>query len=364
MICFRLSIDQTYINAFQRLEEEYLSELADAKPKIGCLCLRTPLELIEALSAVPLRLVPQTGFDIHEYGGIRPDGCSFCRMLPAFLKTPRYSGLSAIIGGACCDQMRRVMDTLGRNMSIPVILFGAPRTWNTKREYFRAEMEKAFRKLEDITGKKLENDVILERIKVRNRLKLKVTGLRQDNKLPASLLHKIASSSCPPEMVSEFLDNLKRRSFNIERVRLMLAGSIPGTWELDEIESAGAEVAADATCLGDRAFHRVVDETGDPLDALYQAYIEENLCPHRRPMTPLIDYIKQLADERKVEGIVYLTLKYCHPWGLSAERMKAELNLPFLHLDDDFTSPAIGAFRTRVGAFVEMLKSKSRRRVS
>ena len=207
-------------------------------------------------------------------------------------------------------------------------------------------------------------DIILERIKARNRLKVKVTQLRQDGTLPTSLLYKIANTPCPPEMVSEFLDHPRNGSFTSGKVRLMLAGSISGAWELGEIENAGAEVAADATCFGDRAFHQVVDETGDPLDALYKAYVEENLCPHRRPMTPLIDYIKRLADERKVEGVVYLTLKYCHPWGLSAKRMKWELNLPFLHLDDDFTSPAINAFSTRVGAFVEMLKSKSRRRVS
>ncbi|NQS97999.1 MAG: 2-hydroxyacyl-CoA dehydratase [candidate division Zixibacteria bacterium] len=359
-----MPINQTYITAFLQLENKYLSQTVVDKPRVGYLCLRTPVELIEALSAVPLRLAPQSGFDIYEYGGIRPDGCSFCRMLPSFLKTPRYSGLSAIIGGACCDQMRRVMDTLKRNMNLPVILFGAPRTWNTGREYFRTEMEKAFGKLAGITGKKLTDDIILKRIKARNQLKAKITRLRQDGTLHTSLLHKIANTPCPAEMVSEFLDKLESCSFNIDKARLMLAGSIPGSWELSEIENAGAEAAADATCLGDRAFHHLVDETGNPLDALYQAYIEENLCPHRRPMTPLIDYIKRLADERKVEGVVYLTLKYCHPWGLSAKRMKWELNLPFLHLDDDFTSPAINAFRTRVGAFVEMLKSKSRRRVS
>ena len=131
---FRLPINQINITAFHRLEEEYLSKMADEKPRVGYLCLRTPVELIEALSAVPLRLVPQSGFDIHEYGGMRPDGCSFCRMLPSFLKTPRYSGLSAIIGGACCDQMRRVFDTLIRNMNLPVILFGAPRNWRISQE--------------------------------------------------------------------------------------------------------------------------------------------------------------------------------------------------------------------------------------
>ena len=129
------------------------------------------------------------------------------------------------------------------------------------------------------------------------------------------------------------------------------------------MEHAGARITADATCMGDRAFHYLANEHGDPWENLYEAYVEKNLCPHRRPMTPLLDYMRNLAEERGIQGIIYLTLKYCHPWGLAAVRMKSELGLPFLHLDDDLSSPAKSNFRTRVGAFIEMLKVRKARRV-
>ena len=127
------------------------------------------------------------------------------------------------------------------------------------------------------------------------------------------------------------------------------------------MENSGVTIAADATCLGDRVFHRQVEKNGDLWRNLYKAYVGENLCPHRLPQTRTIEYLKELAEERKVDGVIFLTLKYCHPWGLSGVRMKEELGLPFLRLDDDLTSPARGNFMTRVGAFVEMLKNRESR---
>ncbi|MBC8276916.1 MAG: 2-hydroxyacyl-CoA dehydratase, partial [FCB group bacterium] len=197
----------------------------------------------------------------------------------------------------------------------------------------------------------------------RNQLREIVKNLRAENRLPNSLLHKIAASPTPPEMITEFLQNTDFPVID-PPVRLMLAGSVPGHWELELIESMSAKVVADGTCLGDRAFHDIVPENGDLLKNLYDSYIENNLCPHRRPQNRVIDYIHHLAEERHVDGIVFLTLKYCHPWGLSAVRFKDELGYPFLRLDDDLTSPAPGNMRTRVGAFIEMLKSGNHRKTA
>ncbi len=329
---------------------------------IGYLCLRVQVELIEALEAVPLRIAPRDGFDIYDFGGIRPDGCSFCRMLPSLLKEWHYPNLRAVIGGACCDQMRRLTDTLRSRLGIPIILFGAPRTWDTEGDYFFSEMMRAFEELADIIGNSIDVSKIESAISARNRLKGKVSEMRTQGIISASLLHRLAASPCHPEMLMEFLEGLNQSPVNNgDNIRLMLAGSIPGIWETAAIEERNAVITADVTCLGDRAFHSIVAKTDNPLKALYRAYVEENLCPHRRPIHPLIDYIRELAASRKIDGIVYLTLKYCHPWDLNAKRMKTEFaEYPFLQVDDDFTSPAVGSFRTRVGAFVEMLKHRKR----
>ncbi|TKJ39140.1 hypothetical protein CEE37_12025 [candidate division LCP-89 bacterium B3_LCP] len=348
------------ITGFDRLEKHYLA--SESRPKVGYLCLRVSPEYIEACGADALRIAPRPGYDLSAFTPIRPDGCSFCRSVPAILETDVYRNLNAIIAGTCCDQMRRLMDTLNDLLDIPVILFGAPRTWNADPDYFRGEMIDAFGKIEEITGNAATETELLERIRVHNNLKNSVNHLRRQEKLPTALLQRISCSILPPEEILSFLSNSRDLPAIPAEIRLLLAGSIPGVWELDVIESNGSRVVADATCLGDRVFHRLTSEKGDPVQQLYQTYVEDNLCPHRRPVTSTIDYLKNLMDERQIDGVVYRSVKYCHPWGLLAERMKKELEAPLLIVDDDLTSPAVENFRTRVGAFTEMLKMKLRRR--
>lgn len=347
---------------FERLEKQYMASSAGSRQRVGYLCLRVPPEYIEACGADAIRIAPRPGYDSSIFTPIRPDGCSFCRSVPAILETNSYCNLDAVIAGACCDQMRRLMDTLRDLLDVPVILFGAPRTWNADPDYFREEMISAFRKIEDITGHSPTGTELLERIRMHNNLKNTVNRLRQGDKLPTAFLQKIAGSILPPEEILTFLKSNQNHTAINADIRLMLVGSIPGVWELEIIESNGSCVVADATCLGDRVFYRQTPEEGDPIHQLYKTYVEDNLCPHRRPVTPTFDYVKNIMIERRIDGIVYRSVKYCHPWGLMAERMKKELDAPILIVDDDLTSPAVENFRTRVGAFTEMLKMRLRRR--
>lgn len=346
---------------FRLLEEDYLRSASAGKPKIGCLCLRVPPETIEACGAVPIRIIPRPGYDPSGFTPIRTDGCSFCRSVPAILKTEYCQNLSAIVAGACCDQMRRLADVLASESDIPVIFFGAPRTWNADRDYFRGEMSKALRRVEGIAGRRATDSNLWNRIRARNDLKRRVDRLRQEEKLPNALLSRIAGTLLPPEKVVSFLSRYENRPPMSVTIRLLLAGSIPGVWELNVMEANGARFVADATCLGDRVFYHLTCEEGDPVQQLYETYVENNLCPHRRPVTPLIEYVRELSIQKRVDGIVYRSVKFCHPWGLLAERMKKELPVPFLRVDDDLTSPAVENLRTRVGAFIEMSKMRRAR---
>ena len=345
------------VEDFTQLESEYLSSVS--KPLVGYLCLRVPVELIEAYGAVPIRIVSQPGIEPERYTFIRSDACSFCRSVPAVMNSEPYSRLDAVIAGACCDQLRRLMETLNDNLDIPVIFYGAPRTWDCDRSYFLTEMLNAFNRLGRAIGGKLSEDELRRLIDSRNRLRELVNRMRDSGKLPGRLLQMIASSPLPTEKVMDFLNALKPEQKSDGRVRLMLVGSIPSGKELALIEEMGGLVVADATCLGDRAFIPPVSQSNDPIEFLYHHYIENNLCPHRRPYTRLIEYIKEMIERRKVEGVIYRSVKFCHPYGLAATRFKTELNVPFLELDDDLTLQAVSSFRTRIGAFVEMLEVRT-----
>ncbi len=345
---------------FDELETGYLA--GTDKPRVGVMCLRVPVELVEACGAIPLRISSDTGIEPNGSFGLRNDACSFCRSIPGLLNLDRYKNLSAIIGGACCDQMRRTMDILHMNLSIPIILYGAPRTWGTNENYFIGEMKRAFDELQNATDSHLREDSLPELISHRNRLRERMKTVRDEGLFPARLLRCIAASPMSAAMITDFLESNPQTEQNNKRNRLALVGSIPSGKELDIIEETGGYVVADLTCLGDRVFRLMDKKYDNPIRTLYHHYIENNLCPHRRPYDKLIEYASEIIKSRKVEGIVYRYVKYCHPFGLSAQRFRSELNLPFLELDDDLTLQATGSFRTRIGAFIEMLEARARRR--
>ncbi len=340
----------------KQLESEYLASVT--KPLIGYLCLRVPVELIEAYNAVPVRIVSQSGVTPEGYSSIRTDACSFCRSIPAVMNTEPYCRLDAVIAGACCDQMRRLTETLSDNLGIPVIFYGAPRTWNCDKTYFLKEMQDAFDRLGKAIGREYNDRELRQYIDLRNRLRKLVNQMRDKGGLHTRLLHKIAASPLPTGKIIDFLNALEPEQNSGDGIRLMLLGSIPSGKELTLIEEVGGQVVADATCLGDRAFILPKSSVSDPIEFLYQYYIEDNLCPHRRPYTRLIDYVKEMLVRRRVDGVVYRSVKYCHPFGLAATRFRKELDVPFLQLDDNLTLQATSSLRTRIGAFVEMLEAR------
>lgn len=93
----------------------------------------------------------------------------------------------------------------------------------------------------------------------------------------------------------------------------------------------------------------------DPYDALLELYHDQIYCPYRRPNDRLFEIVSEDVQRLGIQGVVYKTLKFCHPWGFEAQRFKELLGLPFLHLDHDFSDAAIGQMRTRIAAFIEQL---------
>jgi len=72
--------------------------------------------------------------------------------------------------------------------------------------------------------------------------------------------------------------------------------------------------------------------------------------------------LQTVTDDMKrlrIQGVVYKTLKFCHPWGFEARRFKDMIGLPFLHLDHDLSPSALGQMRTRIHAFLEQFVARS-----
>ena len=145
--------------------------------------------------------------------------------------------------------------------------------------------------------------------------------------------------------------------------RIMLMGSAiaRGDYQaLDLIEDTGARIVADRICTGTRWFNDRVSEDGDPFDAISRMYLNRSFCAMRRPNTPLFEQAKAEAERGHVDGIVIKTLQFCDSWGHEVERVRADLGLPMLHIQSNYSPSDVAQTRTRIEAFIEMLRNGSR----
>jgi benzoyl-CoA reductase/2-hydroxyglutaryl-CoA dehydratase subunit BcrC/BadD/HgdB len=173
------------------------------------------------------------------------------------------------------------------------------------------------------------------------------------------------------QQVNALCDEVEKRIaagigvFAADAPRILISGSpmaIPN-WKLHHIlETAGAVVVCEESCTGTRAFSDLVPENGGAVDEQLRAIAERYMEIHCACFTPndeRLDDIVRLAREYQVDGVVHYNLQFCHTYANEAvkvERALATEGIPLLRLESDYSDEDVGQLRTRVDAFLEMIR--------
>ena len=146
--------------------------------------------------------------------------------------------------------------------------------------------------------------------------------------------------------------------------RLLLAGcpmAVPN-WKLPYlIESSGAVIVGEESCIGARNTRDCTDETpenlGAMLDALCDRYLKID-CACFTPNTERLENIAAMARELKADGVIHYGLLFCQPYAheaLKVGKAMAAAGIPYLSIETDYGMEDAGQLKTRVEAFVETL---------
>jgi benzoyl-CoA reductase/2-hydroxyglutaryl-CoA dehydratase subunit BcrC/BadD/HgdB len=95
------------------------------------------------------------------------------------------------------------------------------------------------------------------------------------------------------------------------------------------------------------------------IDALAQRYMKIN-CACFTPNNARVDDIKRYVKEYHADGVVNINLKFCTLYdveGYTVEKELKEAGIPVLGLETDYNDEDAAQLRTRIGAFLEMLKA-------
>jgi len=123
------------------------------------------------------------------------------------------------------------------------------------------------------------------------------------------------------------------------------------------IEDSGGVVVAYENCTGAKQIDRLVNENGDPCEALADHYLGIG-CSVMTPNPNRLELLERLCREFQADGVVEMVLQACHTYAVETHSIRDFLQdrkIPFLSLETDYSSGDVGQLKTRAAAFIEML---------
>jgi benzoyl-CoA reductase/2-hydroxyglutaryl-CoA dehydratase subunit BcrC/BadD/HgdB len=362
------------INGLLKRHREIIAR--SSKPVIGWFCSYTPLEILLAAGLYPYRILPEPGRSITRADGyIDRNFCPYVRTCLGGALEGEYSFLGGLVVVNSCDPMRRLHDVWRYNVGGGFNhLLDLPRVNGPDAAaYYRECLQKLVTEIESHFKVEITPAALAEAVTILNKSRSMLRGLylvNRDRGLPltAAEVRTVvrAGATLSADVFNALLERLLSEIGNsaareAEGPRILITGSVMDNHGILElIEGGGARVVADDLCTGTRLFWDTVESaSADPLTDLSRHYLGRTPCPRMRDAARRFDHVIRLIDEFRVDGVIFYTLKFCDPHLFDVPLLKARLaekGLPVLSLEGDYTPGTLGRVRTRIEAFIEMLR--------
>ena len=367
---------------------------APGKKIIGTTCVQVPEELIYAAGAVPMRLC--SGAYAFDQIGADFMPAKSCPLIKATLgmlhlgDLPFAGSLSLIVNPSTCDQKKKAGEMLEES-GYKVHHLEMPPTKDSEeaRAYWQRSVKQFSVRLEKVTGQKITKKKLADAIatiraaqtayrRMHALMKSPVPVLWGKDALLVTNAYFFDDITNWTEAVTRLCDELEERkkqgfaAANKHAPRILFTGSPPIFPNLKLpllIEQAGGVLVADEVCSSSRLLHDMVvfDEENlyDMVPAVADRYLKPCTCPVFTSSTDRKRRLIDLAKSFDVDGIVYQSFAGCMPYELEQRtvgKAMSDAGIPMLSVETDYSSDDAGQLSTRVEAFIESLKARSRRR--
>ena len=366
-----------------------IKELQDAKASgkkiVGTFCVFVPEEIVLAAGGIQVGLCAGAEVGKGEAEKVLPRNT--CALIKSFVGfklgrlCPFIESCDLIVGETTCDGKKKAYEIFSDYS--PVHVMEIPQMKNASdRELWRSEILRFKEKVEETTGNKITVEGLKEATHLlngRRRALQRLNRLREAVPTPISgrdalLINQISFYDDPVRFTSkieELCDELEERVKSGQGIapegtsRLMLSGcpmAVPN-WKLPYIiESSGAVVVGEESCIGTRNTRDLVDESAQTMDGMLDAILDRYMridCACFTPNTERLDNIVKMAQDLKVKGVVHYGLSFCQPYAIEAYKVEKALTkagIPMLSIETDYSMEDVEQLKTRVEAFVEMTR--------
>jgi benzoyl-CoA reductase/2-hydroxyglutaryl-CoA dehydratase subunit BcrC/BadD/HgdB len=365
-----------------------IQELQDAKAQgrkvIGTFCVFVPEELTLAADAIQVGLC--AGAEIGKEAAEKILPRNTCALIKSFVGfklsrlCPYIESCDLVVGETTCDGKKKAYEILADYA--PVYVMEIPQMKQAcDRDLWMAEILRFKAEIEELTGNTITAPKLQAAIKLVNARRAvlqRLNRLRAIAPAPISgrdalLINQISFYDDPvrfTQKIGELCDELELRIKAGQGVapadtpRLMLSGcpmAVPN-WKLPfVVESSGAVIVGEESCIGARNTRDLVDESGETLEVMLEAIADRYMridCACFTPNTERLEHIVEMARDLKADGVIHYGLSFCQPYAIEAFKVEKALKaagIPMLSLETDYSMEDVEQLKTRVEAFVEML---------
>ncbi len=366
-----------------------VKELIDAQKQgrkvIGSFCVFVPEELVLAVNGISVGLCTGAEFGFEKAERYLPrNTCALIKAAFGFKLSkvcPYVETVDLLVGENTCDGKKKAYEVLGTLID-NLYVMDLPQTKSTEgRALLKAEYSKFLKTLEELSGKKIDVAALKSGIEIVNRkraalhrlAKLRGSAPAVISGLDALLINQISFYDDPArftDSVSKLCDELEGRVssgtgvFPKGQPRILLSGcpmAVPN-WKVPYIiETSGAVVVGEESCVGERGSRNLTNVDGATVDELLNNIVDRYFeidCAVFTPNQSRQQHIRQMAADYRADGVVHYCLQFCQPYQIESGMIESALEkdgLPVLRLDTDYSMEDVGQIKTRAEAFIERI---------
>lgn len=351
---------------------------------IGAFCVFVPEEIVRAAGGICIGLCSGIDMGTAEAEQVLPR--SICPLIKSFMGfklakvCPYFESCDLVVGETTCDGKKKAFEIL--NDYVPVHVMETPQMKKSRDKQLWLEEVQDFAELvQDTTGNKITDESLAQAIQEVNGKRQalgRLAKLRKNDPVPISgkdslLIEQIAMYDDVARFtakVNELCEELEQKisagagAFPHKTPRVIVTGTpmaIPN-WKVPHIiETSGAVIVAEEMCTGLRYFENEVAEANgldSMLENISARYLGIN-CAVFTPNTGRLERLEELVRDYHADGVIHCTLSFCDPYAVEAnrvEKMMKQKEIPFLKIETGYDQEDAGQLRTRVEAFIEMLR--------
>ncbi|MGQ9776585.1 MAG: 2-hydroxyacyl-CoA dehydratase subunit D [Thermodesulfobacteriota bacterium] len=345
-------------------------------PLLGWTCTYLPIEILEGAELTPYRILPEATTEKAD-SYLDPNFCPFIKAILEKALSGGYSFLNGIIILNTCDGMRRLFDAWRFYCNPPFSYFiDLPRVVTPSSiAFFGEELRNLINQLNLHFDRKFQEEKLLVAIERSNRTRTLINELfasqgRGDPPLRHGDILEIISERWEVDRklfnqaLECFLNKLGDNRYDYPKhPRLMVTGSLlEGSTLINLIEELGGEVVMSDLCTAQRDLMNICLGS-DLLISLSKAYLEKPPCARMYDTEQRIKSLKKRLVESKAQGLIYFSLKFCDPYLYelpAVEDAVKGIGVHFLHIEGEYREKLSGNIRTRIQAFIEVLKENEK----